>query len=110
MTPPTDRDRERARELALRHIPEVGSQWPLAPGDRVVLCDSLRDAIVAALAEERARVEARCIALARGVCSRLDAAGRGGEASARSEGARAVLKALTGEDVPVEAQRAVEGL
>lgn len=79
-SPPTDHDRERAREIALRHIPEVGSQWPLAPGDRVVLCDSLRDAIVAALAE------------------------------ARSEGARAVLKALTGEDVPVEAQRAVEGM
>lgn len=93
MTPPTDRDRELMRGIV--HL--CGSS-------------SLEDTILHALASTREAEHVRCIALARGVCTKLDAAGRGGEASARSEGARAVLKALTGEDVPVEAQRAVEAL
>lgn len=45
----TDKADEIARELALRHVPGVGSEYPLSDHSRAVVIGNLGDAIAAAL-------------------------------------------------------------
>lgn len=45
----TDRAEDIAREIALRHIPSIDSEYPLSAHSRAIVVGNLQDAIAAAL-------------------------------------------------------------